>query len=188
MTQAGTPEIATGEGGSSRAAAVVGWREWVGLPDLGIARIKAKVDTGARTSALHAFNIHYIARHGKVWARFDVHPLQRDGKTVVHCEAPLIEERYVTDSGGKRTLRPVIETRIGVGDSVHVVEVTLITRDAMGFRMLLGRQAIRDRFLVDSSRSYLARRSSPVSRKKKKKKKSKLTKKRAKKSESGADV
>ena len=147
-------------GSPSSKPAVIGWRELVALPDLGITRIKVKVDTGARTSSLHAFNIHYFARQGRLWARFDVHPLQRDSKTLIHCEAPLIDERYVTDSGGKRTLRPVVETRIAFGDCLHVIEVTLITRDAMGFRMLLGRQAIRDRFLVDASRSFMARLSS----------------------------
>lgn len=188
MTQAQKPDMTVGESHITRQPAVIGWREWVGLPDLAITRIKAKVDTGARTSSLHAFNIQYFARQGRLWARFDVHPLQRDGKTLVHCEAPLIEERFVTDSGGKRTLRPVIETRIAVGDLSHIIEITLITRDSMGFRMLLGRQAIRDRFLVDPGRSFLARRLKQVPRSGKRKQKSRSAKKRSKNLESGADV
>ncbi len=150
-------------------APVVGWREYVSLPDLGVDRIKAKVDTGARTSALHAIDIHYQAKHGATWVRFAVHPRQRSAKRVVDCEAPLIEERYVTDSGGKRTLRPVIVTAVMLAGERLLVELTLVARDEMGFRMLIGRQALRGRFLVDSGRSYLT----GGRPKKKKKKKSK---------------
>lgn len=158
--------------------AVIGWREWIALPELGISRLKVKVDTGARTSALHAFNIHYFARQGRLWARFDVHPLQRDSKTIAQCEAPLIDERYVTDSGGRRTLRPVVETQIAIGATLHTVELTLITRDSMGFRMLLGRQAIRGRFLVDPGRSFLAENPMLILQKKKRRKKTRVGKKR----------
>lgn len=167
-----------GEASGTPRLAVIGWREWIALPDLGVSSLKVKVDTGARTSALHAFNIHYFARQGRLWARFDVHPLQRDSKTIAHCEAPLIEERYVTDSGGRRTLRPVIETQIAIGATLHTVEITLITRDSMGFRMLLGRQAIRGRFLVDPGRSFLAKSPMLISAKKKKRKKIRAAKKR----------
>lgn len=132
----------------------IGWREWVTLPDLGIKRIKAKVDTGARTSSLHAINIEYIQKSGSTWVRFEVHPLQRDTKTIVHAEAPLLEQRYVTNSGGKRTLRPVVETVVEICGLRLVAEITLISRDEMGFRMLLGRQAIRGHFLVHPGRSY----------------------------------
>jgi hypothetical protein len=150
---------------------VIGWREFVALPDLAVDRVKAKVDTGARTSALHAINIEYSTRHGATWVTFAVHPRQRDTKKIVDCAAPLIEERYVTDSGGKRTLRPVIVTTMVVGGQSRAVELTLIARDAMGFRMLIGRQALKDLFLVDSGRSYVT-----GGRKKKKKKKTKLLK------------
>jgi hypothetical protein len=138
------------------APIVIGWREWVALPLLSVARIKAKVDTGARTSALHAIDIRYVERQGRTWVAFAVHPRQRDAKKIVHCEAPLIERRFVTDSGGKRTLRPVISTVVEVDGRAFEVELTLIARDDMGFRMLVGRQAIRGRFLVDPGRSYLA--------------------------------
>lgn len=147
---------------------MIGWREYVSLPDLGIERIKAKVDTGARTSALHAINIKYHTRHGATWVTFSVHPRQRDAKLIVDCAAPLVEERYVTDSGGKRTLRPVIVTTVVLSGELRLVELTLVARDEMGFRMLIGRQALRGRLLVDSSRSYLG-----GGRKKKKKKKKK---------------
>lgn len=153
------------------AKAVIGWREYVKLPDLGVERVKAKVDTGARTSALHAINIQYHTRHGAPWVTFSVHPRQRSAKQVVDCAAPLVEERYVTDSGGKRTLRPVIVTSVTVKEEILTVELTLVSRDEMGFRMLIGRQALRGRFLVDSGRSYVTGRP----KKKKKKKVAKVT-------------
>lgn len=145
---------------------VIGWREWVTLPSLGIRQIKAKVDTGARTSALHAINIDYFQKAGLTWVRFEVHPLQRDAKTIVPCEAPLLEKRYVMNSGGKRTLRPVVETEVEICGKVLSAEITLISRDEMGFRMLLGRQAIRGHFLVHPGRSY---RGGKLRKKKKKK-------------------
>lgn len=135
---------------------IIGWREWVGLPAFGIERLKAKVDTGARTSALHAVNIHYVSRHGKVWVRFDLHPRQRTTKQIVHCEAQLLEERYITDSGGKRTLRPVIVLDLELAGELFPAELTLVSRDTMGFRMLLGRQALKSRCVVNPGRSYLA--------------------------------
>jgi hypothetical protein len=155
--------------------AAVGWREWVDLPVFGVRRIKAKVDTGARTSTLHAINIHYVSKHGAVLVRFDVHPQQRDTKKILRCEAPLIEERYITDSGGKRTLRPVIVTELVLGGARFPAELTLISRDEMGFRMLLGRQALKGRFVVDPGRSYLASRT-PKKKKKKKAAKAKKEK------------
>lgn len=133
----------------------VGWREYVALPSLGIDRIKAKVDTGARTSALHAINILYVTRGGSTFVKFEVHPKQRSTKRLIHCEAPLLEERYVTDSGGKRTLRPVIGTEVLIATKLVRVELTLVSRDEMGFRMLIGRQAIKSDFVVDPGRSYL---------------------------------
>ncbi len=136
-------------------SAVIGWREWVGLPDFGVQRIKAKIDTGAKTSSLHAFDVSVLKRQGQSIVRFKVHPLQRNTQRVVQCEAPLVEWRQVTDSGGKRTLRPVIETIITIAQRELVVEVTLIARDQMGFRMLIGRQALRKRWLVDPARSFL---------------------------------
>jgi hypothetical protein len=134
---------------------VVGWREWAALPELGIPAIKVKVDTGARSSALHAFD---ITRHDDAegaWVEFAVHPLQRDRATTVRARARLLEERWVRSSSGRRTFRPVIATRLVLGDGVWPIEITLVRRDLMGFRMLIGREALRRRRLVDPARSFL---------------------------------
>lgn len=137
---------------------LIGWREWVGLPGLGISAVKAKVDTGARSSALHAFDIEPFRRDGKRFVRFKVHPLQRNLQVTVQAEAELLEYRHVRSSGGHLTWRPVILTSIELLGQHWQVELTLASRDAMGFRMLLGRQAIRGRFAVDSGRSFLTTR------------------------------
>jgi hypothetical protein len=140
---------------SKKPKPVFGWREWAVLPDLPISKIKVKIDTGARTSSLHAFDVVVFRRQGKDFVRFKVHPLQRNTRRVVDCEARLSEWRQVTDSGGKRTVRPVIETRIMMGAREVLAEVTLISRDAMGFRMLIGRQSLKG-VVIDPSRSYIA--------------------------------
>lgn len=134
---------------------VLGWREWVGFPELGIPQVKAKVDTGARTSSLHAFLAEPFDRDGQQWVHFDMHPVQGDTSQVIRCEAPVLERRVVRDSGGHEELRYVIETIITIGDSSLKAEVTLTDRDTMKFRVLLGRTAIRGDYLVDSGRSYL---------------------------------
>ncbi len=140
-----------------RIRSTIGWREWLALPDLGIHLIKAKVDTGARTSSLHAFDVE-IRKHrkGKI-VYFEVCPFQRDNSTIVHCASPLYDERWVTSSDGKKELRPVIRTNLLLFDAQWPVELTLTSRDAMGFRMLLGRESIRKKFVVDPARSFLFR-------------------------------
>lgn len=139
---------------TSEITEILGWREWVALPDLGIPHIKAKIDTGARTSCLHAFEVHAFRRKGQRWVRFRVHPSQADSSRFVECESPVKDRRWVTDSGGHRTLRYVIEVGVVIGKNHCTVEFTLTKRDNMKFRMLIGRTAMQGRFLVDASRSY----------------------------------
>ncbi len=148
---------------------LLGWREWVGLPDLGIERIKAKVDTGARSSAIHAYRVERFERDGQAFVSFSLHPVQGDSDQTVECEAPLLEQRLVRDSGGHEELRYVIRTRIQVGSEVIDADATLTDRDSMKFRMLLGRTAIRGRFVVDPARSYLSSRRHPAASRKGKK-------------------
>lgn len=125
------------------------------LPDLGIEQVKAKVDTGARTSTIHAFELETFEKHGEIWVRFAVHPVQRSSEQVVYCEAEVKDQRVVRDSGGHEEERFVIETNVRIGVDEWPIEITLTPRDNMGFRMLLGRTAIRGHFLVDPGRSYL---------------------------------
>ena len=132
----------------------VGWREWIALPELGISAVKAKVDTGARSSALHAFGVREFSRDGISWVRFKVHPLQRNTKVTVAAEAELLEYRLVRSSTGHLQRRPVICTQMDLHGNSYTIELTLTNRDAMGFRMLIGRQAVRGRFLVDPGHSY----------------------------------
>jgi hypothetical protein len=134
---------------------VLGWREWIGFPELGIAQVKAKVDTGARTSCLHAFLVEPFDKNNTPWVRFDIHPDNHDTGEVIRCQAPVKDLRVVRDSGGHEELRYVIETQILIGVTPHRVEVTLTDRDTMKFRVLLGRTAIQGRYVVDPGRSYL---------------------------------
>lgn len=133
----------------------LGWREWVSLKTLNINKIKVKVDTGARTSALHATNIEFFKKNNKEFVRFKVHPEQRSKKHAIICEAPLIDTRSIKSSVGHTTKRPVIKTTLTVGPYAWEIELTLVNRDIMGFRMLLGREAMRGHFLVDPGKSYI---------------------------------
>jgi len=137
---------------------VIGWREWVGLPDLGVHKIKAKVDTGARSSSLHVFDLKTKKHGNETVARFKIYPLQRENNSIIEAEAIVLEYRSVKSSSGKAVVRPVIVTNIALLGLTYSVELTLANRDEMGFRMLLGREAFRKRFLVDAGKSYYGRR------------------------------
>jgi hypothetical protein len=139
----------------------------VSLPALGVPRIKAKIDTGARSSALHAFDIEVVRRGAGAYVRFVLHPIQRRLGPTISVEAPLLGERHVKSSNGHVSRRPVIRTEVEILGERREVELTLVPRDEMGFRMLLGRQAIKDRFLVDPGRSYMGGRSSKKQKKRK---------------------
>lgn len=142
---------------SQSESLVVGWREWVHLPSLGVRMVKAKVDTGARTSSLHAENIRILRRGRRDTVAFTVYPQQRSRLRGVEAEAPLLELRWVRSSNGTQELRPVVQTVIDIGGHCWEIELTLSRRDVMGFRMLLGRQALRGHAVVDPARSFLTR-------------------------------
>jgi len=133
---------------------VIGWREWIQLPDLNIPRVKAKIDTGARSSSLHSSDIQTFERDGITYVSFKVHPLQRSSKKTVTCESEVLEFRNVRSSSGHTTERPVIRTTIKALGQTWAIDLTLANRDSMGFRMLLGREAFRGRFLVDAGNSW----------------------------------
>lgn len=135
--------------------AVAGWREWVGLPELGVDWIKAKVDTGARSSALHAHDVVVVERDGASWASFEVHPWQRSAIDARRVELPIVDHRIVRSSTGHEEQRWVVRTPIRIVGLELDAELTLTNRDEMGFRMLVGRAAIRGHVLVDPGRSYL---------------------------------
>ena len=139
---------------------LIGWREWVAFPAWGVPAVKAKLDTGARTSAIHAFDLESFERENAPWVRFAVHPWQRSNEDEIIVEAPRIDHRTVTSSSGTRTDRPVVRACIDIAGQVFDAELTLTRRDEMGFRLLIGREALRHRFVVDSARSYLGGRPS----------------------------
>jgi hypothetical protein len=133
---------------------VLGWREWISFPELGLSSIKAKIDTGARTSCLHAFKLETFDNHGTEWVRFSVHPYQKNQK-VIMCEAPVHDKRIVTDSGGHSEERIVIISQAVIGSWIAPIEITLTSRDLMRFRVLLGRTAIKKGgFVVNPALSY----------------------------------
>lgn len=138
-----------------RSQFTIGWREWVELPDFDGARIKAKIDTGARTSAVHAWKIEPFERDGEQWVKFELHPKQKNNTFRIPCEAKVLDERLIRSSNGQITKRYVIRTRLKLGSRTWPIDLTLSRRDEMGFRMLLGRTALRGRTLIDAAASYL---------------------------------
>ncbi len=132
----------------------VGWREWLSLPDLGITRVKAKIDTGARTSALHTFFIEPYHENGLTMVRFGVHPLRKRQQPELICNAPVHDQRSISDSGGHREERYIIQTAIRLGCCLRTIEISLTNRENMRFRMLLGRSAMH-KVLVLPDQSYL---------------------------------
>ncbi len=140
---------------TERPPQIIGFREWVALPDLDLPAIKAKVDTGARTSSLHAYDIEIINKGKKSFVHFKVHPLQHDFSVVIKCRALLVDQREVTDSGGHKETRYVIQTTMILCGLKKQIELTLTNRDEMKFRMLIGRAALKH-FHIDPSSSYLA--------------------------------
>lgn len=133
---------------------IIGWREWVSLPELGLARIKAKCDTGAKTSVLHAFLLEPFKQNGKHMIHFSIHPLQRTTEVVHNCTAEIIDIRWISDSGGHIERRYVIQSQLVIGATTKNIEITLTNRDSMRFRMLLGRSALKDHFLINPNLSY----------------------------------
>ena len=134
---------------------ILGSEEWCSFPELGIPTIKARVDSGAKTSALHAVNISPFVKEGENWVKFDINPIQNNSKTIIHCEARLVDKRIVKSSSGFREQRYVISTSLVFGEENWPIEMTLTNRDSMGFRMLLGREAMSGRVLVDPEQKYL---------------------------------
>ncbi len=134
---------------------LLGWKEWVALPDFGIPALKAKLDTGARTSALHAFVVEPVERDGRACVRIGIHPMQKRSVSEVWCIVPIADRRWIRDSGGHCELRYVVETIVRIGNDAWPIETSLTDRDNMNFRLLLGRTAIAGRYLVDPGRSYL---------------------------------
>jgi len=149
-------DLANANPGPPETLPISGWREWVGLPGLSIRSIKAKIDSGARSSCLHAFDMEMMEREGASWVRFAVHPIQRNDAKVVWCEAPVHDVRSVRSSNGEVSQRVVIRTLLSIFGRRWPIDLTLNNRDAMGFRMLIGREAVRGRFVIDSGGSYFA--------------------------------
>ena len=145
-----------------RPMGVIGWREWAQLPALCTDAIKAKVDTGARTSALHAFRLETSVRDGEPWVSFEIHPHQRSTEGAVRVETAVAGWRSVKSSNGEIQRRPVVRTPLSLGGRTWSIDITLTNRDDMGFRMLVGRAAIRRKFVVDVGRSYIGAQPQPT--------------------------
>lgn len=137
------------------AKKIIGSEEWCAFPELGIPAIKARIDSGAKTSSIHAFNILPFRREGQTWVSFEIHPIQNNRRTVIRCERPVIDKRVIKSSSGLGETRYVISAPLKFGDELWEIELTLANRDSMGFRMLLGREAMHNRLIVDPSEKCL---------------------------------
>lgn len=131
----------------------IGWQEWCALPKLHVPAIKTKIDTGAKTSALHAFDVRPVTRHGELYVQFTLHPLQRNLHITQYCTAKVVDQRTVMNSGGHKELRYVINTPITLGQMTWEIEITLTNRDPMTFRMLLGRDALKGHSIIDPGKT-----------------------------------
>ena len=140
---------------SAGSKMIIGREEWCSLPALSIPAIKARIDSGAQTSSLHAFNIQPFKKNGVTWISFEIHPLQRNRSTIIRTEAEVYDRRIVKSSSGDSEKRYVIKVTLNLGDEFWVIEVTLTNRDSMGYRMLLGREAMKNKILVDPASSCL---------------------------------
>ena len=134
---------------------IVGWKEWVSLSSLDMLAIKAKIDTGAATSSLHAYNIKYIEKDGLTYVKYEVHPIQKNRRIIKHCFSLLLAKRKVKSSSGRQQIRPVVLTTIKIGNFAWSIELNLTNRDSMGMRMLIGREALHGRALVNPSHKFL---------------------------------
>lgn len=134
---------------------IIGWQEVISLPDINIPAIRVKVDTGAKTSSLHAENIQYFKKEDKDYVSFEVHPIQKNRKIIVKCQALLTDRRNVKSSNGIKENRPLIKTKIKIGNNLLEIDLNLTKRDSMGFRMLLGRDAMKNRIIIDPQYKYL---------------------------------
>jgi hypothetical protein len=140
---------------STTPGTTTGWREWIGLPDCGVEWVKAKIDTGARSSAIHAFDVEEFERDGEPWVRYSIHPWQGSGEDATTVESRVHDRRAVRSSSGHSEERYVVRMDLRLAGRTVSAEMTLSSRDQMGFRMLVGREALRQGFLVDPARSYL---------------------------------
>lgn len=156
--KAGSKKAKTKSTKAKRTKSLIGWREWADLPDFEVYDINAKIDTGAKSSAIHAFRIRETLIQGVEHVEFYLHPVQRRKKPEVFCRAPIADRRVIRSSNGQEEERYVVETRLRVGGRTWKIELTLTNRDAMGFRLLLGRDALRRKFLIDPGASYLLER------------------------------
>ncbi len=134
---------------------IIGWQEWISLPELGIPAIRAKIDTGAKTSSLHAYHIEHFIKKGQHYVRFDLHPIRRNRTISKRCELPVLDKRTVKSSGGEKEERPVIKTILHIDGKEWEIELNLTNRDYMGFRMLIGREAVQRHAMVHPGATYI---------------------------------